>query len=62
MAGDSTASDFTSAFKAISEQLACPVCYGELRMDADRLICMQCGRVYPIVDGIPVLIPDDDGQ
>ncbi len=46
---------FVSAFASLHAQLACPVCYGELRMDADRLICTLCGVVYPIVDGIPIL-------
>jgi uncharacterized protein YbaR (Trm112 family) len=40
----------------ILDQLACPACLGELRMDGDRLTCEGCGRAYPIVDGIPVLI------
>jgi uncharacterized protein YbaR (Trm112 family) len=36
--------------------LACPACYGELRAEAERLVCAKCGRGYPVVDGIPVLI------
>lgn len=40
----------------ILDQLACPACLGELRLDGDRLVCEGCGRGYPIVDGIPVLI------
>jgi len=42
----------------ILDQLACPACLGELRLDGDRLTCVGCGRSYPIVDGIPVLIAD----
>jgi uncharacterized protein YbaR (Trm112 family) len=57
MAANPTPSDFVSAFAALSEQLACPACYGELRMDPTCLTCKQCRRVYPIVDGIPVLTP-----
>jgi uncharacterized protein YbaR (Trm112 family) len=41
---------------AIIAQLACPACYGELRLDGARLQCMGCSRGYPIVDGIPVMI------
>ncbi|MGA7343467.1 MAG: Trm112 family protein [Terracidiphilus sp.] len=37
-------------------QLACPVCLGDLRLDGERIVCVQCGRAYPLVDGIPVLI------
>jgi hypothetical protein len=38
------------------QQLACPACLGELRFEPVRLVCAACGRAYPIVDGIPVLI------
>lgn len=37
-------------------QLACPACLGDLRMEEARLVCAGCGRAYPVVDGIPVLI------
>jgi uncharacterized protein len=43
---------------SLLSQLACPACYGELRMGDLRLICAACGRAYPIIDGIPVLIVD----
>ncbi len=39
-------------------QLACPACYGDLRLENSRLLCTACGRAYPIADGIPVLIID----
>jgi uncharacterized protein YbaR (Trm112 family) len=38
--------------------LACPVCRGELRVEAAGLVCVGCGRGYPVVDGIPVLIAE----
>jgi hypothetical protein len=41
---------------AILGQLACPACYGELRLEGARLRCKACSRGYPIVDGIPVMI------
>jgi hypothetical protein len=40
------------------DQLACPVCVGELRLDEGKLVCAGCGRIYPIVEGIPVLIAE----
>jgi len=43
---------------SILSQLACPVCLGALSHDESRLLCMTCGRAYPIIDGIPVLIAD----
>ncbi len=42
--------------KQWSEDLACPVCYAQLRFEA-AVVCIGCGRTYPVVDGIPVLIP-----
>ncbi len=39
-------------------RLACPACHGTLRAEADTILCTACGRRYPIVNGIPVLIPD----
>jgi uncharacterized protein len=40
--------------------LACPACRGDLRASAETapasLVCVACGRAYPIIDGIPVLI------
>ncbi len=38
------------------DRLACPACFGVLRADAQYVLCVSCGRIYPIIDGIPVLI------
>ncbi|MGB7547502.1 MAG: Trm112 family protein [Terracidiphilus sp.] len=38
--------------------LACPACLDALRREQDRMVCAGCARVYPIVDGIPVLIAE----
>jgi uncharacterized protein YbaR (Trm112 family) len=35
-----------------------PVCRQSLALDADALRCTGCGRRYPVVDGIPVLLAD----
>jgi len=46
--------------EAVPEGVVCPACWGELRCEqragAERLVCAACGRKYPVVDGIPVLI------
>jgi len=44
------------------EILACPACHAPLREEADELICTDdkgCGLIYPIRDGIPVLLVDE---
>ncbi|GGA70023.1 hypothetical protein GCM10011507_22010 [Edaphobacter acidisoli] len=38
------------------ERLVCPVCHQQLGLADGGIRCMGCGRVYPSVDGIPVLI------
>ena len=42
--------------------LACPVCGSELKLSQDRkfLICTKCKEEYPIKDGFPVLIPENE--
>ncbi|MDE3097659.1 MAG: methyltransferase domain-containing protein [Chloroflexota bacterium] len=39
--------------------LACPACRGALGWSAEETRCEACGRVYPVVDGIPILLPPD---
>lgn len=41
------------------EILACPVCKTEVKLEQDRLVCAQCGRRYPIRDGIPVMLVEE---
>ncbi|MBI1756419.1 MAG: Trm112 family protein [Fimbriimonas ginsengisoli] len=42
------------------DDLACPVCPQRppLFQRDNELVCRECGRVYPVVDGIPRLTPD----
>jgi len=65
MPGDSTqpeSPDRTQLLAAALDQLACPECFAGLRMEAAALLCCECGRRYPIVDSIPVLIAKPAGQ
>ncbi len=41
------------------EILACPACKTEVKLQQDRLVCVQCGRRYPIRDGIPVMLLEE---
>ena len=49
--------------KKILDILVCPVpeCRKPLTLAADEssLTCTGCGRVYPIRDGIPILLVDE---
>ena len=50
---------------AISEDLleilACPACKAkvELKADGSGLRCVECCRIYPIRDDIPVMLVDE---
>lgn len=43
------------------EILACPACRSALRREGEDLACTSksCGLVYPVRDGIPVLLVDE---
>jgi uncharacterized protein YbaR (Trm112 family) len=38
--------------------LVCPACHGEIEPepDATGLECRRCGRIYPVRDGIPIML------
>ncbi len=39
--------------------LACPLCKTAVREKEEKLVCDQCGRRYPLRDGIPVMLIDE---
>jgi len=47
--------------KDLLEILVCPVCKAtlELKPDESGLKCVECRRVYPIRDDIPVMLVDE---
>jgi uncharacterized protein YbaR (Trm112 family) len=45
-------------FSTWATALACPACYQPLRLAQDQIACTACDRIYPIIENIPVLIPD----
>ena len=44
------------------EILACPACKTPVRLEEQKLVCDQCGRRYPIRDGIPIMLMDEAEQ
>jgi hypothetical protein len=38
--------------------LACPACQGDVVLKDNKIVCTKCQRIYPIIDGIPVLLVD----
>jgi uncharacterized protein YbaR (Trm112 family) len=46
--------------EAVLRLLACPACHAGLaHTDAETVLCIGCGRRYPIRDGLPVLLVSD---
>ncbi len=41
--------------------LVCPACRGAVRAGADEqgIECRSCGRVYPVRDGMPVMLVEE---
>ncbi len=45
----------------LASVLRCPVDKGSLNEEEEssRLICTECGRRYPVRDGIPIMLVDE---
>ena len=39
--------------------LACPACQGDVELKDNKIVCIKCGRKYPIKNGIPVLLASE---
>lgn len=46
--------------KELLSILACPACKAEIKLEDDKIVCTACGRRYPIREGIPVMLIDED--
>ena len=46
--------------KELLDILACPLCKTAVKLDDEKLVCVTCGRRYPIRSGnIPVMLADE---
>jgi uncharacterized protein YbaR (Trm112 family) len=47
--------------KELLEILACPKCKGDIKLNdkEDGLVCGKCKLLYPIRDGIPVMLIEE---
>lgn len=41
--------------------LICPACHGDVRLvgEGEGIECSACGRIYPVRDGIPVMLVEE---
>lgn len=60
---DTTERTNAAAVTGMSEDLfdilVCPVDKHDLRLEELTLVCVSCGRSYPISDGIPDMLVDE---
>jgi len=45
--------------RELLDMLVCPADREALRLEGTRLVCVGCGRRYPIVDDIPVMLIEE---
>jgi len=49
--------------KELLDILACPACKGDVELktinNQEKIICKNCGRKYPVQDGIPIMLIDE---
>lgn len=42
--------------------LACPACKADVELKENKIVCSECGRKYPIRDGIPIMLIEEAEQ
>ncbi len=52
-------SDNATVPRELLEILVCPVDKAKVNLQGDRLVCEQCGRAYPVREGIPIMLEEE---
>jgi uncharacterized protein YbaR (Trm112 family) len=42
--------------------LVCPIDHAKVTLQGEELVCAECGRAYPVRDGIPVMLVEEARQ
>jgi len=42
--------------------LACPACKADVELKGGKIVCVGCGRKYPIKEDIPVMLIEEAEQ
>ena len=45
--------------KEVLDILACPDCKEPVELEDNQLVCVNCGKRYPVRDGIPVMLIEE---
>jgi uncharacterized protein YbaR (Trm112 family) len=52
-------SDEAMVPRELLDILVCPVDKAKVHLEGDRLVCEQCGRAYPVREGIPIMLEEE---
>jgi len=44
----------------LAEALVCPLDHHDLKVIDKSLVCIECGQVYEIIDGVPNMLVDGE--
>src|SRR3989344_7646909 len=42
----------------VAERIICPRCGKNVRFDDVRIVCETCGLSSPVIEGVPMMVPD----
>ena len=45
--------------KELLEILRCPACKGHVEEKGDGILCLSCGKKYPVKDDIPIMLVEE---
>ncbi len=45
--------------KGLLSILACPACRGDVAEENGKIVCINCGRQYPVRDGVPIMLVEE---
>ena len=57
--GVSAMSNEATVPRELLEILVCPVDKAKVTLEGERLVCEQCGRAYPVREGIPIMLEEE---
>jgi len=49
----------TTVPQELLDILVCPIDKAKVHLEGERLVCEQCGRAYPVREGIPVMLEEE---
>lgn len=44
--------------KELFDILVCPVCKADVEFKENKIVCKECGKIYPVGEGTPIVLID----